>query len=134
MKNANAFVASAMLVFVMFESARAEDPDAESVRRDELRAQVRQLESQVERMKSDVSGLESLLRYSVASATISVHLVFGIFCALWAQNRRRNSWLWFFLGFSLALLAGIMMLYRNFMDRLSEDIAKTSERLKRYER
>jgi len=47
-----------------------------------------------------------------------VLFLFGGFCALWAQNTRRNPWLWFFFGFFLSALAVIALLIRNRDDRM----------------
>jgi len=42
-----------------------------------------------------------------------VQFLFGIFCAYWAQTTGRNEWLWFFLGFIFAPIAGIVLLIEN---------------------
>jgi hypothetical protein len=39
--------------------------------------------------------------------------LFGIFCAYWAQQTNRNTWLWFFLGLFFAPVAGLVLLYKN---------------------
>ena len=50
-------------------------------------------------------------------ATVAyVGLLFGIFCAYWAQSTRRNPWLWFFFGWLLAPIAGLVLLYKNAND------------------
>lgn len=38
---------------------------------------------------------------------------FGVFCAYWAQQNNRNSWLWFFAGALLMPIAGIVLLMIN---------------------
>ena len=40
-------------------------------------------------------------------------MLFGGFCALWAQNTGRNPWLWFILGLFLSVVAMVLVLYRN---------------------
>ena len=45
-----------------------------------------------------------------------VFFLFGIFCAYWAQNTKRNPWLWFFLGFIVAPITGILLLANNSAD------------------
>jgi hypothetical protein len=45
-----------------------------------------------------------------------VHFLFGIFCAYWAQTTDRNPWLWFFLGFFLAPITGLVLLNENSKD------------------
>lgn len=42
-----------------------------------------------------------------------VSFLFGIFCAYWAQNTNRSAWLWFFFGFFLPPIAGIVLLIKN---------------------
>jgi hypothetical protein len=42
-----------------------------------------------------------------------VVFLFGIFCAYWAQTTSRNAWLWFFLGFFLAPITGLVLLFKN---------------------
>jgi hypothetical protein len=47
------------------------------------------------------------------TATGAVVLLFGAFCALWAQNTGRNAWLWFFLGVMFHVIAVAVLLYKN---------------------
>jgi len=42
-----------------------------------------------------------------------VNFLFGIFCAYWARTSNRDSWLWFFFGFFLAPIAGIVLISKN---------------------
>jgi len=46
-----------------------------------------------------------------------VFFLFGLFCAYWAQEAKRNAWLWFFLGLFFAPLTGIVLVYKNSEDR-----------------
>lgn len=55
--------------------------------------------------KSDVSGAGAVL------------FLFGAFCALWAQNTRRNPWLWFFLGIFFHIITVLFLLTKNANDR-----------------
>ncbi|RUL86181.1 hypothetical protein [Tautonia sociabilis] len=43
-------------------------------------------------------------------------LLFGGFCALWAQNTGRNPWLWFILGLIFNAIAVIVLLWKNSND------------------
>ncbi len=45
--------------------------------------------------------------------------LFGVVCALWAQNTGRNAWLWFFLGLVFSVVTVIVLLSKN-----SEDLAR----------
>ncbi len=42
-----------------------------------------------------------------------VTFLFGIFCAYWAQETKRNAWAWFFFGLILAPIAGLVLLSKN---------------------
>jgi hypothetical protein len=42
--------------------------------------------------------------------------LFGVFCALWAQNTGRNAWLWFFLGLFCNVITVIVLLSKNSTD------------------
>lgn len=46
-----------------------------------------------------------------------VALLFGFFCAYWAQETNRSAWLWFFFGLLLPLIAGIALLSKNAVRR-----------------
>lgn len=43
----------------------------------------------------------------------SAPVLFGFFCAWWAQQGNRNPWLWFFFGTFLAPIAGLTLLGLN---------------------
>ena len=45
--------------------------------------------------------------------------LFGVFCALWAQNTGRSAWLWFFLGLFFSVITVIVLLIKN-----SDDLAR----------
>ena len=42
-----------------------------------------------------------------------VQFLFGIFCAYWAQETGRSSWLWFFMGLFFAPIAGLVLLAKH---------------------
>ena len=46
-----------------------------------------------------------------------ISFLFGAFCALWAQNTRRDPWLWFFLGLFFSVITVIALLVKNADDR-----------------
>ena len=66
-----------------------------------LDERVQNLESKVERLAS--TGL--------------VLFLFGVFCALWAQQTCRNAWLWFFLGAFFGPITAVVLLVKNSEDR-----------------
>jgi hypothetical protein len=45
--------------------------------------------------------------------------LFGVFCALWAQDTGRSAWLWFFLGLIFSIITVIVLLSKN-----SKDLAR----------
>lgn len=66
------------------------------------------LERRVARLENQTSD------YAAKGATA---MLFGAFCALWAQNTRRNAWLWFFMGAIFTIIAVLVLLYKNSEDR-----------------
>lgn len=50
------------------------------------------------------------------ASTGLVAFLFAIFVAYWAQTSNRNTWLWFFFGFVLPPLAGLILLWKNSND------------------
>lgn len=46
-----------------------------------------------------------------------VLLLFGFFCALWAQNTGRSAWGWFFLGLFFGPFTAIVLLVKNSSSR-----------------
>src|SRR5690242_8017420 len=48
-------------------------------------------------------------------------ILFGAFCALWAQNTRRSAWLWFFLGFFFSVITVVVLLVKNSKDRVRRE-------------
>ena len=59
-------------------------------------------------LKRQLSVLESRKAPWVALATL-----FGAFCALWAQNTRRNALLWFLFGAVIGPIAALVVLFKN---------------------
>lgn len=60
------------------------------------------------------------LDYHVRNAgTGGAVLLFGAFCALWAQNTGRSAWLWFFLGLFFNVITVIVLLVKNSNDRIA---------------
>ena len=47
----------------------------------------------------------------------AVIILYGSFCALWAQNTGRNAWLWFLLGAVFNIVTLAILLYLNAEDR-----------------
>ncbi|MET0398523.1 MAG: hypothetical protein ABW277_17145 [Longimicrobiaceae bacterium] len=66
------------------------------------------LESRVDRLERKVGDLTR-----ERARTGAVAFLFGAFCALWAQNTRRNPWLWFVLGVLFSVITVIVLLRKN---------------------
>ncbi len=66
-------------------------------------------------LDSRVSSLEH--KISDRAETGVVLLLFGAFCALWAQNTGRNPWAWFFLGALFNVITVLFLLYKNSNER-----------------
>lgn len=74
------------------------------------------MENQLRNLEQRVDTLDRDLKRANNSAGI-VLLLFGAFCALWAQNTNRNPWLWFFLGLFCSVVTVLVVLYKNARDR-----------------
>lgn len=71
-----------------------------------LRDRVDSLESQIDRLGSRVED----------GWGGAVAILFGAFCALWAQNTGRNPWLWFFMGVIFSCITVLFLLSKNAND------------------
>ena len=82
---------------------------------DQLERRVQQLESDVERLISESRSIEQTQRRLLQdSRDVGIVVVlFGAFCALWAQNTGRNPWLWFFLGLFFNAITVFVLLWKN---------------------
>lgn len=78
-------------------------------------AQPSGLEDRVSRLESNVSRVEANVRDQAGTA--SMFVLFGAFCALWAQNTGRSAWRWFFLGLFFNVVTVLVLLSKNSNDR-----------------
>ncbi len=113
--------------FLIAAVAHAQDNSVDSVPEPLQNAQViERLEEKIQRLESDVWRLESenreiertrrkLLRDSGGAGVVV--FLFGVFCALWAQNTGRNAWLWFFMGVFFHIITVLVLLSKNADDR-----------------
>jgi hypothetical protein len=111
----------ALLVFV----SRAEPLLAQ----EELDQRLTDMERKLTRVEQEASSAQRAANLAAREANQAqrvagnaasygaVAFLFGVFCALWAQNTGRNAWLWFFLGLIFIGLAAIVLLYKNSVDR-----------------
>jgi hypothetical protein len=75
--------------------------------------------AQIESSAKETSGQVSSLQTSVnqASGGGALLFLFGVFCALWAQNTGRSAWFWFFMGLFLNVITVLVLLEKNSSDR-----------------
>ena len=57
-----------------------------------------------------------------AAGGCGLSLLFGAFCALWAQNTRRSAVLWFLLGAIFSVITVLVLLYKNSQDLARGDL------------
>jgi hypothetical protein len=73
------------------------------------------LDSRVSRLEYRVIELDRQVQDAAGAGIVLV--LFGAFCALWAQNTKRNAWLWFFVGLLFNVIAVFVVLFKNAYDR-----------------
>ena len=71
-------------------------------------------EERVQNIESRLNQLSQNIRDRAKSGIVL--FLFGAFCALWAQNTNRNSWLWFFMGCFFSIFTVIVLLIKNAND------------------
>lgn len=120
----NTIVKLAMLCLVLLapssgRAAQASNDDlaAMKARLESIEREARELESRINKLEGNdrfFSGSINGQKYSFSiPSTASLGLVIGCFCALWAQNTKRNAWLWFFMGGCFAPIALFVLLAKN---------------------
>jgi Na+/melibiose symporter-like transporter len=72
-------------------------------------------EERVKALENRVSLLQSAVENKAGIGGIV--FLYGIFCALWAQNTGRSAWLWFFMGLLFSVITVIVLLVKNSDDR-----------------
>jgi hypothetical protein len=65
----------------------------------------------VSQLEHRVSTLEQKIRQAGDQGLVLI--LFGAFCALWAQNSGRSAWLWFFLGLLFSIITVLVLLWKN---------------------
>ena len=111
--------------FLIAAVAHAQDNSVDSVPEplqnaqvvERLEEKIRRLESDVRRLKSENREIERTQRKLLRDSGGVVVFLFGVFCALWAQNTGRNAWLWFFMGVFFNIITVLVLLSKNADDR-----------------
>lgn len=112
-----------LLLIVMVGLAQPALAQSESPAVEQLEKRITTLEQKtkqtpphrVDRLESRVSTLEQRIRQAGDQGLVL--MLFGAFCALWAQQTGRNSWLWFFLGAFFSVITVLVLLRKNADDR-----------------
>lgn len=68
----------------------------------------------VNQLERRVSKLEQKIKQ--VGDRSAILMLFGAFCALWAQNSGRNAWLWFFLGAFFSVITVLVLLWKHSND------------------
>lgn len=89
-----------MAIVVVVPIQAFAQPDANAKRMDDLERRIVRLEQHPR--GGDAAGVAAF--------------VSGAFCAWWAQQTRRNAWLWFFLGLFFNVITLLVLLYKNSHD------------------
>jgi hypothetical protein len=81
----------------------------------EDKAEQRTAEERIQALEQRVAQLESSIEHK--SSVAFAAFLYGVFCALWAQNTGRSAWLWFFLGLLFSVITVIVLLVKTSNDR-----------------
>lgn len=80
----------------------------------ELETEMAQVRSEIQQQGGNIRQLDSLTRHGEWGGPLLV--LFGAFCALWAQNTGRSAWTWFFLGLFFSVITVLVLLSKNSRD------------------
>lgn len=90
----------------------------------QIESRQREAETGIQRLESRIQGLDSQVRQELVDrgdgAAGFVIFLFGVFCALWAQNTGRSPWLWFFMGLFFNIITVLVLLSKNASDKKAE--------------
>lgn len=84
---------------------------AQQQRISDLENRVNALDARISNIQSQVNDDNNRASYGLVS------FLFGAFCALWAQNTRRNALGWFIGGALLNVIAVLILLWHNRNDQ-----------------
>ncbi len=113
-------MAIGLLLILIQPSASAQQTEPDIA---ELMERVDQLEQEVASLRDsargDLQADRSVLDVADGElAPMSIVIVlYASFCALWAQNKRRNAVLWFILGALFNVFTVLVLLYINWSER-----------------
>jgi hypothetical protein len=73
------------------------------------------VERRLDELQSQINSLKTVIPRGTPEGGVLV--LYGAFCALWAQNTGRNPWLWFFAGLIFSFVTVLVLLSKNSDDR-----------------
>jgi hypothetical protein len=85
-----------------------------SASEDDVNRRIDRLEIRVGQVASEPRTNTIIQEDHVTGLTL---VLFGAFCALWAQNTNRNARFWFFMGFCFSVITVLVLLSKNSADR-----------------
>jgi hypothetical protein len=109
------FVGLAAAAAVVFASTRVTAQDSVDARIRDLEQQMRQSESSA---NARIQELETRTTQKGSSvwdngSDGAALFLYGVLCALWAQNTGRSAWLWFFQGIMFSVITVLVLLSKN---------------------
>jgi hypothetical protein len=112
---------AALIMLISVTGSLAAQADAER-RLADLERRLNNTDNQVKNLGAQVNNVAAQASKSERQASDAapfgfVAFLYGVFCALWAQNSGRSAWLWFFLGLFFSIFTVIVLLAKNANDR-----------------
>ncbi len=95
------------------ENLFAQDPTP--TQQKQLEKQIDEQQREIDSLNDRLDDLESDVADNASKGLI--FFLFGVFCALWAQNTGRDPWLWFFMGLFFNVITVLVLLSKNAEDR-----------------
>ncbi|ADY55449.1 hypothetical protein Sgly_1124 [Syntrophobotulus glycolicus DSM 8271] len=113
------FVAGAILLGHLFIYAGVSYGDTAQSAQPPINSAIQEneeLKSRLAVLQGDFSSLENEMKNNDGQFRASngcLMFLFGAFCALWAQNHRRNALVWFIAGAAFTVIAALAVLLLN---------------------
>lgn len=79
---------------------------------------VTRLETEIRTLQQQEQERNRLTVWPASAGALAI--LFGAFCALWAQNTKRHSLLWFLFGLFFNVVAVMVLLVKNSDDRFNQ--------------
>ena len=119
---------SAIVVFLFLIQSATLHAQGQSPNDGATYQRLMEMEQRIGTLQYQVGDLQQRLSSQTDSGGGVLLFLFGVFCALWAQNTGRSAWLWFFVGFLFNVLAVIVLLMKNSNDRFQREMEERRRR------